>query len=129
MHARLLVAATLTTLLAFGSVQAAGEKSTWEEVKGWTHEKKDDAVAAGRKLLDATDKQIADMQAQAKKSGTETSEAHQRNMKELQAKKAAAAAQLDKLGKAGATAWNGTRDAFAAAYKDLTEAQDKAAKK
>jgi hypothetical protein len=41
----------------------------------------------------------------------------------------AAAAELAKLEKAGATAWTGTRDAFAAAYKDLTESSDKAAKK
>jgi hypothetical protein len=113
---------------ALAASHAAGEKtSTWEDVKSWTHDKKNDAVAAGKKMIAATDKKIEEMQAQAKKSGTETSEAHKKNMQELQAKKAAAAAQLDKMEKAGATAWTGTRDAFAAAYKDLTESSDKAA--
>jgi hypothetical protein len=124
------------TLLALGSTAAlaashlASEKqSTWEDVKSWTHEKKNDAVATGKKMIAATDKKIDEMQAQAKKAGTDTSDAHKKNMAELQAKKAAAAAELAKMEKAGATAWTGTRDAFAAAYKDLTESSDKAAKK
>jgi hypothetical protein len=135
MH-RSFLAACLAALLAFGSASvvaashAAGEKaSTWEDVKTWTHEKKNDAVAAGKKMIAATDKKIEEMQAQARKSGSDTSEAHKKNMQDLQAKKAAAAAQLDKMEKAGATAWTGTRDAFAAAYKDLTESSDKAAAK
>jgi hypothetical protein len=126
----------LTALLALGSTSAlaashlASEKqSTWEDVKTWTHEKKNDAVATGKKMIAATDKKIDEMQAQAKKAGTDTSDAHKKNMAELQAKKAAAAAELAKLEKAGATAWTGTRDAFAAAYKDLTESSDKAAAK
>ena len=128
-----ILAATLGAVLALGSVtalaasHAAGEKSsTWEDVKTWTHEKKNDAVAAGKKMIAATDKKMDEAQAQAKKAGTDTSEAHKQNMKDLQAKKAAAAAQLAKMEKAGATAWTGTRDAFAAAYKDLTESSDKA---
>ena len=124
------------TLLALGSSAAlsashlASERqSTWEDVKTWTHEKKNDAVAAGQKMIAATDRKMDDLQAQAKKAGTDTSEAHKKNMSDLQAKKAAAAAELAKLEKAGATAWTGTRDAFTAAYKDLTESSDKAAKK
>ena len=133
MHKKLL-AATLGAVMALGSAtvlaasHAAGEKnSTWEDVKSWTHEKKNDAVAAGKKMIAATDKKMEELQAQAKKAGTETSAAHQQNMMDLQAKKAAAAAQLEKLEKAGTTAWTGTRDAFAAAYKDLTDSHDKAA--
>ena len=127
-------ALALGTLLALsgGSVlaashQAGDRQSTWEDVKSWTHEKKNDAVAAGRKMIAATDRKLEELQAQARKAGTETSEAHRKNMAELQAKKAAAAAELAKLEKAGTTAWTGTRDAFAAAYKDLTESSDKAA--
>ena len=133
MH-KAILAATFGAMMALGSTtalaasHAAGEKnSTWEDVKTWTHEKKNDAVAAGKKMIAATDKKMEEVQAQAKKAGTETSDAHKQNMKDLQAKKAAAAAQLDKMEKAGATAWTGTRDAFAAAYKDLTESSDKAA--
>lgn len=132
MHKGLLAAAlgavmTLGAAAAPAASHAAGEKtSTWEDIKSWTHEKKNDAVVAGKKLIAATDKKIDELQVQAKKAGTETSQAHKQNMKDLQAKKAAAAAELEKLEKAGATAWTGTRDAFAAAYKDLTESSDKA---
>jgi hypothetical protein len=111
------------------SHQAGDRQSTWEDVKSWTHAKKNDAVAAGRTMIAATDRKLEELQAQARKAGTETSEAHKKNMAELQAKKAAAAAELAKLEKAGSTAWTGTRDAFAAAYKDLTESSDKAAAK
>jgi len=133
---KIVSAIALGTLLAVSSGAAlsashlAGERqSTWADIKSWTHEKKNDAVAAGRKLIAATDRQLEALQAQARKAGTETSEAHKKNMAELQAKKAAAAAELAKLEKAGTTAWTGTRDAFAAAYKDLTESSDKAAAK
>jgi hypothetical protein len=113
---------------ALAASHAAGEKAlTWEDVKSWTVEKKNDAVVAGKKMLAATDKKIDELQAQAKKSGTEASEAHKKNMQELQAKRAAAAGELDKLEKAGATAWAGTRDAFARAYRELTESQNQAA--
>jgi hypothetical protein len=128
---------TLTSLCAtlalaaapvLAASHAAGEKAlTWEDVKSWTVEKKNDAVVAGKKMLASTDKKIDELQAQAKKSGTEASDAHKKNMQELQAKRAAAAAELDKLEKAGATAWAGTRDAFARAYRDLTESQHQAA--
>jgi cytochrome c556 len=112
---------------ALAASHAAGEKMpTWEEVKTWTVEKKNDAVTAGKKMLAATDKKLDELSAQAKKSGTEASEAHKKNMQELKAKRAAAAAELDKLGAASATAWNGTRDAFANAYRDLTDSHDKA---
>ncbi len=123
-----LAACALCAVLSFGTaVHAAGDKAmTWEDVKGWTIDKKNDAIAAGKKMLAATDSKIDALQAQAKKSGTDTSEAHRKNMQELRARRAAAAAELDKLERAGATAWAGTRDAFAKAYRDLTDSHDKA---
>ena len=112
---------------ALAASHAAAEKtSTWEDVKSWTIEKKNDAIAAGKRMLAATDKKLEELQAQARKSGTEASEAHKKNMQELQAKRAAAAAELEKLERAGATAWAGTRDAFARAYRELTESQEQA---
>jgi hypothetical protein len=123
-------ALALSAMPARAASHAAADKAvTWEDVKTWTVEKKNDAISTGKKMLAATDKKLDEMQAQAKKSGTEASEAHKKNMQELQAKRAAAAAELDKLEKASATAWTGTRDAFAKAYKDLTDSHDKAAPK
>lgn len=124
-HAVALLA--LCSATAFAASHAAAEKgSTWEDIKAWSHEKKTDAVAAGKKMLAATDEKIKEIEAQARKSGTETQAAHQKNMKEMKAHRDAAAKKLEQMEKATATAWNGTRDAFAAAYKDLTDSQAKA---
>lgn len=120
----------LGALIALGTTAApaADEKtSTWEDTKAWTHEKKADAVAAGKKMLAASDKKIAEMQAQAKTAGQDAQAAHRQNMQELKAQRKAAAVKLRQLEKAGATAWDGTRDAFASAYKNLTDSQAKAA--
>lgn len=124
-HAAALIA--LCGATAFAASHAGADKgSTWEDIKAWSHEKKTDAVAAGKKMLAATDEKIKELEAQAKKSGNETQAAHQKNMKELKAQRDAAAKKLEQLEKASATAWNGTRDAFAAAYKDLTDSHAKA---
>lgn len=124
-HAAALLA--LCSATAFAASHAAADKgSTWEDIKTWSHEKKTDAVAAGKKMLAATDEKIKALEAEAKKSGHETQAAHKQNMKELKAQREAAAKKLAQMEKASATAWNGTRDAFAAAYKDLTDSHTKA---
>lgn len=110
-------------LLAAG---AADRPLTWDDVKTWSIEKKEEAIASGKKALAATDRKIEQLEAAARKSGKAADAAHQQNMKELKAHRAAAGARLDQLQKAGAEAWNGTRDAFATAYKDLSASHDKA---
>lgn len=125
-HAAALFALCSATT-AFAASHAATDKGgTWDDIKTWSHEKKTDAVAAGKKMLAATDEKIKAIEAEARKSGTDTQAAHKKNMEELKAQRAAAATKLAQLEKASATAWTGTRDAFAAAYKDLTDSHAKA---
>lgn len=124
-HAAALLVLCSATLFAASSA-VAQQGGTWEDIKTWSHDKKTDAVAAGKKMLAATDEKLKELEAHARKSGTETQAAHKKNVKELKAQRDAAAKKLAQLEKASATAWNGTRDAFAAAYKDLTDSHAKA---
>lgn len=120
---------TLTVAtLAFTSVFAmAAEATAWEKIKAFTHESKAEAVAEGRKLIAASDKQMAELKREIAKSSGETKKAHQQNMKELQAKRKVAKTNLGKMQKAGARTWDATKEGFSNAYQDLHDSYDKAA--
>jgi hypothetical protein len=127
-------AAALSLCLGMAlSAQAANEpakaktESTWESVKDFSHKEKEKAVAAGKKLIAETDKKIAALAKDTKNATAETKAAHEANMKELQEKKKAAQAELDKLGKASGEAWDATKTGFSDAGKALAAAYDKAA--
>lgn len=113
--------------LAWASSHAAtAEPSTWEQVKSYTHEKKTEVVAEGKKMIAATDKKIDALKADAAKSSGEVKKAHEQNMKELQAKRHAAQLELDKMEKSASHTWSATKEGFHQAYKDLHQAYDKA---
>jgi predicted enzyme involved in methoxymalonyl-ACP biosynthesis len=127
-------AAALSLCLGMAlSAQAANEpakaktESTWDSVKEFSHKEKERAVAAGKKLIAETDKKIAALAKDTKNATAETKAAHEANMKELQEKKKAAQAELDKLGKASGEAWDATKTGFSDAGKALAAAYDKAA--
>lgn len=90
-------------------------------------QQKNEAVAEGKKLIAATDRQITELSKQAKISTGEVKAEHEKNMKDLEARKKAAAAQLDKMGKATSNAWDATKEGFTNAGKDLHAAYEKAA--
>lgn len=117
-------AAALLVATSLGSWAATDgtSPSTWEKVKAFTHEQKNEAVAEGKKLMAATDKKIAALTAQAKDSTGETRAAHEKNIKELKAKKKEAQAHLQKLEKASSKAWDATKEGFSNAYKELQQA-------
>ena len=128
------IAAALSLCLGMAlSAQAANEpakaktESTWDSVKEFSHKEKERAVAAGKKLIAETDKKIAALAKDTKNATAETKAAHEANMKELQEKKKAAQAELDKLGKASGEAWDATKTGFSDAGKALAAAYDKAA--
>jgi hypothetical protein len=106
---------------------AAKAEATWDSVKEFSHKEKDKAVKAGKDLIAATDKKIAELSKQAKGATGETKKAHEANMKELQEKKKAAQAELAKLGKASGDAWDATKAGFTDAGKALAASYDKAA--
>jgi hypothetical protein len=102
-------------------------QTTWDSIKDFSHREKTKAVAAGKQLIAETDKKIADLGRQARNATGEAKAAHEANMKDLQAKKQAAKAELDKLGKASGEVWDATKTGFSDAGKALGAAYDKAA--
>jgi predicted phage tail protein len=107
--------------------EPAKAETTWDSIKDFSHKEKDKAVAAGKKLIAATDKKIDAMAKDTKNATAETKKAHEANMKELKEKKKAAQEELAKMGKATAEAWDATKTGFHNAGKALSESADKAA--
>ena len=108
---------------------AAGEAAApgpWEKFKAFTHQQKDEAVAEGKKLMAATDKKLAEMSKQAKGATGEVKVAHEKNMKELQAKRKVAQAELGKMQKSASNTWDATKEGFSNAYQDLHQSVEKA---
>ena len=99
----------------------------WDTVKSYSAEKKNDAVAYGRKLVRAADAKIKGLEGKVANASGDTKSAYERELKDLKAKRAQAWKKLDEMGKASGAAWDGAKNAFADAYKDLSEAYDKAA--
>lgn len=107
--------------------EPAKAEATWDNVKDYSHKEKSKAMAAGKQLIADTDKKIDELSRQAKNASAETKAAHEANMNELQQKKKAAQAELDKLGKATGEVWDATKTGFSDAGKALGAAYDKAA--
>lgn len=105
----------------------AGE--TWETVKAYSVEKKDEAVAYGRNLVRQTDREIKELDRKASKASNEAQAQFKNDMNELKAKRAEASKKLDEMGKASSAAWDEAKKGFADAYKDLQESYDRAVKK
>jgi hypothetical protein len=132
-------AAILIALLGAGSATAIAETTTkdiskktgeaWDTVKSYTVEKKDEAVAYGRKLVRQTDREIASLEKKAAKASGEAKAQFQSDVKELKAKRAEASKKLDEMGKASSGAWDEAKNGFADAYKDLQDSYHKAVKK
>ena len=97
-----------------------------EKIKAFAHDSKKEAVAEGKKMIAATDKQIAELKQAMAKSTGEAKKAHEQNMQDLQAKRKAAQAELDRMQKSAANTWDATKEGFSNAYKDLQEAYEKA---
>jgi hypothetical protein len=132
--------AAATFVLCLCGVAPAGAQSAassvakesgeaWDAVKAYTVEKKNDAVAFGKKIVGETDAKIKDLESKAAQSTGEVKAAHEKNLQDLKLKRAQAAARLDEMGQATGAAWDATKQGFADAYKDLRQAYDKAAEK
>jgi RNA polymerase sigma-70 factor (ECF subfamily) len=121
------VALLAATSLASWAADEAASPSAWEKFKAFTHQQKNEAVAEARKLIAATDKQIAELSQQARNSTGELKAEHEKNMVELKAKKKAAEAELAKLGQASSGVWEATKEGFSKASRELQAAYEKAA--
>ena len=117
-------------ILALMLAQPAIAADTWwDKVKSYSVEKKNDAVAYGRKLVRDTDRQIGSLERRAAKASGEAKAQLEADVQELKAKRAAAAKKLDEMGKASGAAWDEAKDGFADAYKDLRDSYERARKK
>jgi uncharacterized protein HemX len=114
------------TLALAAALVMATEPTAWEKIKTFAHDSKKEAVAEGRKMIAATDKKIEEMKKETAKATGDAKKAHEANMKELQAKRKAAQAELDKMQKSAANTWDATKAGFSNAYKDLHTAYEKA---
>jgi len=102
---------------------------SWESLKSYTVDKKKEAVATGRKVIRAIDRDLKDLDAAAAKAGGEAKAEMRKDIKALKAKRAEASKKLNAMGKATADAWDATKDGFVDAARDLHEAVKKAAAK
>jgi len=105
--------------------QKAGDAA--ETIKSYTIEKKNEAVAHGKKLISDLDAKIKDLESRISRDTSSAKSDLQRQLSELKAKRAQAGKKLDELGKATAESWDSVKHGFADAYKDLQTAFDKAA--
>jgi hypothetical protein len=120
------VLAVLLTPLAFAQTTP---KDTVDTLKSYSVEKKNEAVALGKKMMKAADRDIKKLDRAAAKASADTKAQFKQDAKDLRATRDAAKEKLDEMGKASGEAWDGTKNAFADAYKDLQAGVDKAAKK
>ena len=100
-------------------------ESTMDTFKDYTIEKKNDAVAHGKKLLRDADGKLKQLEQQTAKSTGEVKTAAQQQMKELKAKRADLSRKLDDMGKATAASWDSAKQGFTDGVKDLQQGYDK----
>jgi hypothetical protein len=127
------ILATFLTQLAFAQTTAKDvSNKTGEAVdtlKSYSVDKKNDAVAYGKKLMKQADRDIKKLERASAKASDDTKAQWQEEMKGIKSDRDAVAKKLDAMGKASGDAWDGTKSAFADAYKDLRDGLDKSAQK
>jgi hypothetical protein len=112
--------------LASGPAVAADD---WDKVKSYSVEKKNEAVAYGKKLVRETDREMKALDRSASKASDEAKAQFHSDMQELKTKRKEASKKLDEMGKATDAAWDDAKNGFATAYKDLQDSYQKAVKK
>jgi Spy/CpxP family protein refolding chaperone len=114
-------------LLAAAPAVAQTSGSTADKSSGYTYEKKNEAMAHGKKLMSDFDVKMKELEAQISRDASATKTDAQRQMKELKAKRAETGKQFDELGHATAQSWDNMKKSFANAYRDMQQSYDKAA--
>lgn len=120
----LCVIAAAGPVAAQTSTQTSGD--TTDKMKSYSVEKKNEAVAHGKKMMSDMDVKIKELEAQMSRDMSAAKADAQRGMKEMKEKRAETAKKLDELGKASAQSWDATKQGFSDAYKDLQKSYDKA---
>jgi len=97
-------------------------KEAMQAFKAYMIDKKKDAVAYGKELLNKTDAEIDKLQAEADGASGDAKQAYQESIEDLKKKRTVAAEKLDALGEASADSWDDAKRGFSEAYKSLYEA-------
>ncbi len=100
---------------------------TLDAIKGYSIEKKNEAVRSARKLSRKADADFKELQGKTAKATGEAKAQAQQQLGELKKKRSAAAKKLDELGKATASSWDTAKQGFVNAFTDLRDSLDKAA--
>lgn len=120
------------SLLLLPATTVVAQTSTMGEVKSYTVEKKNEAVAYSKKLVNDFDVKIKDLETQiakdtsaagadAKRQGKDLKE-----LADLKAARAKASKSADELSKASKESWADAQKAFHDSYKDLQKSYDAA---
>jgi hypothetical protein len=115
----------LGVILATGTAAAQTSSSTTDKMKGYSVEKKNEAVAYGKKMMSDFDAQVKDLEGQISRDTGAAKADAQRQLKDLKAQQAAAGKKLDELGKASKDSWDTTKQGFADAFNDMQKSFDK----
>src|SRR5262245_14850304 len=99
----------------------------WETVKGYTVEKKNDAVAYGQKLVRDTEGKIKELETKAAKASGDTKALYDKEIKNLKAKRVQASQKLDEMSKASGAAWDIAKPFFAMSHAAPQASLDAAA--
>lgn len=97
-------------------------EATLKTFKAYLLEKKKEAVAHGKTLLEKTDDQIEALEARAERAAGDTKAAYRETIDTLKQKRAVAARKLDELGDASGDSWDAAKQGFSEAYKALYDA-------
>jgi peptidoglycan hydrolase CwlO-like protein len=130
---KILVIAMSLFLLPATTVVA--QTSTMGEVKSYTVEKKNEAVAYSKKLVNDFDVKIKDLETQISKDTSAAGADAKRQGKDLKeladlkAARAKASKSADELSKASKDSWADAQKAFQDSYKDLEKSYDAAVAK
>ena len=130
---KILVIAMSLFLLPATTVVA--QTSTMGEVKSYTVEKKNEAVAYSKKLVNDFDVKIKDLETQISKDTSAAGADAKRQGKDLKeladlkAARAKASKSADELNKASKESWADAQKAFHDSYKDLQKSYDAAVAK
>jgi hypothetical protein len=124
--AALLAPVTWADETGTGAKVAKQAGDAWSTIRGYSVDKKNEAAAYGRKLLDQSDAEIARLEADSAKASGAAKAEFSRQMANLKAARAEAAARLARMEKASGNAWTQAKDGFADAYRDLRNSYDKA---
>ncbi len=102
-------------------------RHTVEQEKTEAERQKEEFVRRAQAELDQLDKQMADLQAQAKTPNAKTRKQIDKSIAELEPRRKTAARKLDQLRSSSGKAWADLKDGVTAAINDLSSAYRRAA--